>query len=230
MSKGLFITATGTDIGKTYVTALIIKKLIDNGINAGYYKAALSDAEERNGILIPKDAEYVKSISGVRQDFDDMVSYAYKIAVSPHLAAKIEGNPVDIAKVKNDFSAVCSKFDYVTAEGSGGIVCPIRFDENVHIMLEDIITELKLPTLIIADAGLGTINSVILTIEYLKQRSIPVKGIILNNFDSKNIMHRDNKDMIEKLGNISVVGVIEQNADDINIDIELLKSLYDEVR
>ena len=230
MSKGLFITATGTDIGKTYVTALIIKKLIDNGINAGYYKAALSDAEERNGILIPKDAEYVKKISGVRQNFDDMVSYTYKIAVSPHLAAKIEGNPLDIEKVKSDFSAVCSKFDYVTAEGSGGIVCPIRFDENVHIMLEDIITELKLPTLIIADAGLGTINSVILTIEYLKQRHIPVKGIILNNFDNKSIMHRDNKDMIEKLSDISVVGVIEHNADDINIDIELLKSLYDEVR
>ena len=57
MSRALFITATGTDVGKTYVTALIVKLLRDAGIDAGYYKAALSGAEERCGKLVPGDAD-----------------------------------------------------------------------------------------------------------------------------------------------------------------------------
>ena len=60
MSKGLFITATGTDVGKTYATALLVKKLVQAGLKAGYYKAALSGAEYRDGVLVPGDADYVR--------------------------------------------------------------------------------------------------------------------------------------------------------------------------
>ena len=65
MSRAVFITATGTDVGKTYVTALIVKRLRKAGINAGYYKAALSGAEERGGKLVPGDADFVARASGI---------------------------------------------------------------------------------------------------------------------------------------------------------------------
>lgn len=227
LKKGIFVAGTGTDIGKTYVTALIVKKLAQHGLSAGYYKAALSGAEERNGEFIPGDAEYVRTVSGINQDFSQMVSYVYKNAVSPHLAAKIEGNPVELKKVISDYRSVQNDYDYVTVEGSGGIVCPIRIDADEQIMLEDIVRALNLPVLIIADGGLGTINSVVLTCEYIKHRGIPVKGIILNNFDSKNVMHRDNKAMIEQLTGIRVIGEVECGGDDINIDADELAALYD---
>lgn len=228
MSKGVFITATGTDVGKTYVTALIVKKLAQNGLSAGYYKAALSGAEERGCRLIPGDAEYVKTVSGISQDLNQMVSYVYRNAVSPHLAANIEGNPAELDKVKNDYRAVCKDYDYITVEGSGGIACPIRFDEDKQIMLEDIVKVLRLPVLIVADGGLGTINSVVLTCEYIKNRNIPINGIILNNFDCQSTMHQDNKKLIEKLSGIPVVAVVGHGCDDINIDTEKLISLYEE--
>lgn len=227
LKKGIFVAGTGTDIGKTYVTALVVKKLAQHGLNAGYYKAALSGAEERNGKFIPGDAEYVRTVSGINQDLSQMVSYVYKNAVSPHLAAKIEGNPVRLEKVVSDYKAVQNDYDYVTVEGSGGIVCPIRIDGDERIMLEDIVRALNLPVLIIADGGLGTINSVVLTCEYIKHRGIPVKGIILNNFDSKSVMHRDNKEMIEQLTGICVVGEVECGGDDINIGADELAALYD---
>lgn len=134
MSKGLFITATGTDIGKTYVTALLVKKLREANFNAGYYKAALSGADN----IAESDAGFVNRIANIHQDEQTLLSYLYKNAVSPHLAAKIEGNPVEKDTVISDYATVQKNYDYVTVEGSGGIICPIRYDDKAKYFLTDI--------------------------------------------------------------------------------------------
>ena len=226
MSKGIFITATGTDIGKTFVTALIVKKLRDAGLNAGYYKAALSGAEEQpDGSWLPGDAAYVAKISGMQEKGEELVSYIYKTAVSPHLAAMREGNPVELDKVKDDFAKAQAKYDYVTMEGSGGIICPIRWDEQ-HILLEDVIKAVGLGTLVISNAALGSINACVLTIAYLRQKSIPVRGIILNNYDGSDFMQADNKKMMEAITGVPVLAEVKPNDTELDIDIEVLKSLY----
>lgn len=227
MSKKLFITATKTDAGKTYVTALILKKLIQSKINAGYYKAALSGAKYKNGILSAGDAEYVKKTANIDADISEMVSYVYENAVSPHLAAKIEGNPLEMEKVKNDFDAVCRKYNYVVAEGSGGIVCPIRIDDK-EIWLTDIIKELNFKTVIVVPAGLGSINNSILTVEYMRNLNIEIKGIFLNFYHFNSIMENDNKLMIEKYTGIPVIACIPPNAYEIDTDIKNILSLFDD--
>lgn len=226
MSKGIFITATGTDIGKTFVTALIVKKLRDAGLNAGYYKAALSGAEEQpDGSWLPGDAAYVAKISGMQEKPEDLVSYIYKTAVSPHLAALREGNPVELDKVKEDFAAAKAKYDYVTMEGSGGIICPIRWDEK-HLLLEDLIKATGLGTLIISNAALGSINACVLTVFYLQQKGIPVLGIILNNYNDSDFMQVDNKKMMEAITGVPVLAEVKPNDTELDIDVEVLKSLY----
>lgn len=226
MGKGLFITATGTDIGKTYVTALLVKKLKEHGLNAGYYKAALSGAEEMaDGTLLPGDADFVAKTAGLETAPEKLVSYIYKNAVSPHLAANIEGNPVELAKIKTDFTEALSQYDYLTMEGSGGIICPIRWDEE-KIMLEDIIKALGLGTVVISNALLGSINACILTIYYLQQKNIPVRGIILNNFDENDLMQQDNKKMMELLSNVPVIGCVKPGSQELDIDISVLTELY----
>ena len=212
MAKGIFVTGTGTDVGKTYVTALIVKKLADAGIHAGYYKAALSGAES----IEESDAGYVKKIAGITQEDSSLLSYLYQNAVSPHLAARIEGNPVDPETVKADFDRVKKEYDYVTVEGSGGIVCPIRWDEEHEILLEDIVKMLHLNTLVIADAGLGTINAVVLT----------VKGIILNHY-SGGAMQEDNEKMIERLTGVPVIARVRDGDRELEVDLEVLKRVYD---
>ena len=142
MSKNIFITGTGTDIGKTFVTGLIVKKLHESGRSAAYYKAAMSGNERReDGSLIPGDALYVKTVSGIGQPLEEMCPYIYENAFSPHLASRIEGNPVQMQVVKEGFEAVGRKYEYVTMEGSGGILCPLCYDE-AKIQLEDVIREL----------------------------------------------------------------------------------------
>ena len=157
-----------------------------------YYKAALSGAKS----IGDSDAGYVKKIAGITQEDTSLLSYLYQNAVSPHLAAQIEGNPVDPEKIKKDFDKVKSKFDYVTVEGSGGIVCPIRWDKEHKILLEDIVKALNLNTLVIADAGLGTINAVVLTIEYIRNHGMGVKGVIPVSYTHLDVYKRQMSSMV----------------------------------
>lgn len=227
MSKNLFITGTGTDIGKTFVSGLILKKLNEYGKNPGYYKAAMSGNDRRDdGSLIPGDALYVQQISKISQPLETMCPYVYENAYSPHLASRIEGNPVRMDVVKRSFKEVCHSYDYVTVEGSGGILCPICFDE-FRIQLEDIIKELHLSCIIVADAGLGTINNVVLTTEYMRSKNIPVKGIIFNRFHPGDVMEEDNRNMCEHLTGLRVLACVQKDAKDLDIDIDLLTSLYE---
>ena len=222
LSKGLFISATGTDIGKTYVTALIVKKLREAGFNAGYYKAALSGAD----CIKNSDAGFVNEFAKIGQDENTLLSYLYKNAVSPHLAAKIEGNPVEKDVVIQGYKTVQAKYDYVTVEGSGGIICPIRYDDKAQYFLEDIIKWLNLSVLLVADAGLGTINSVVLTKEYMQNHGLKLQGIILNNYTGT-VMQKDNIKMIEAMTGQKVLALVKPNDTDIDIDLEVLRNLYE---
>lgn len=228
MSKNLFVTGTGTDVGKTYVTGLIVKKLREGGRSAAYYKAAMSGNDRRSdGSLIPGDALQVKTMSGIEQPLEEMCPYIYETAVSPHLAAKFEGNPVEMDRVLKNFDQVCDRYEYVTAEGSGGILCPLRFDEQ-KIQLEDFIKARNLACLMIADAGLGTINAVGLTAEYMNARKIPVKGIIFNHYEPGDPLHEDNKRMCETMTGLKVVACVKDGDTDLDIPFDVLEGLYEE--
>ena len=226
MSKSLFVTGTGTDVGKTYVTGLVIKKLAKSGVRAAYYKAAMSGNERRaDGTLIPGDALSVKEVSGISQPLEEMCPYIYENAYSPHLAARIEGGPVELSVVQEGFCRVSRAYDYVTVEGSGGILCPIRYDEE-RIMLEDVIKALDLSCLLVADAGLGTINSVALTVEYMRARKLPIVGLIFNRFHPGDVMEEDNIRMCEELTGLKTLACLREGERELSMDVEELKVLY----
>ena len=180
-----------------------------------------------DGSLIPGDALQVKTMSGIEQPLEEMCPYIYKTAVSPHLAAKFEGNPVEMDRVLKNFDQVCDRYEYVTAEGSGGILCPLRFDEQ-KIQLEDFIKARSLACLMIADAGLGTINAVVLTAEYMNTHKIPVKGIIFNHYEPGNPLHEDNKWMCETMTGLKVVACVKNDDTDLDIPVDVLEGFYEE--
>ena len=100
---------------------------------------------------------------------------------------------------------------------------PNRFIDGYGINI-NIIKELDIPSVIIADAGLGTINSTVLTIEYMMKRKLKINGVILNKFEISNVMHEDNKQMIEEMTDIKVVGIV--NTENI-LKIDNLISLFE---
>lgn len=203
-----------------------MKKLRESGADAAYYKAAMSGNERRaDGSLIPGDALQVKTMSGIGQPLEEMCPYVYETAVSPHLASRLEGNPVQMDRVLEDFHKVCEKYEYVTMEGSGGILCPLCIDE-ADIRLPEVVKACGLGCLLIADAGLGTINGVGLTVYYLKQQGIALKGIIFNHYETGNLLHEDNRKMCEYYTGIPVVACVADGDTELSMDAETLKGLY----
>ena len=224
MSKGLFITGTDTDIGKTYVTALLVKTMRQNGYDTGYYKAAISGAPT----VAASDAGFVNEFARIHEPENMLLSYLYQHAVSPHLAARLEGHPLEKDVILAAWKRVTEAYPYVTMEGSGGIVCPIRHDEKAVYYLSDIISWLHLPVLVIADAGLGTINHVVTTCEYITHRNIPIRGIILNNWKG-GVMEEDNVKMIEEITGVSVIAKVAKGDEILYCDPKVLEGLYQEV-
>ncbi|MCR5165284.1 MAG: dethiobiotin synthase, partial [Thermoguttaceae bacterium] len=202
-----------------------LKKLHYGGFRCAYYNAAMSGNHRApDGGLIPGDARHVHEVSGISQPLETMCPCVYETAVSPHLAARLEGNPLDLEAVKNGFDRLAARYDYIIAEGSGGIVCPLRYDEK-KIFLEDVISALKMPCVIVADAGLGTINSVVLTVEYMKARGLAVKGLVFNRFHPGNVMEEDNRIMCKALTGVPVLACVEENAADLDLDADFLAAL-----
>ena len=114
------------------------------------------------------------------------------------------------------------QYDYLLIEGAGGITCPLRLHNGEKYILKDLIKELESNIIIVADGGLGTINSTMLTVEYAHIHNINIEGIILNNFNPDSFMHQDNLKQVEYLTGIKVIATVKEGQK----DIELLKDCF----
>ena len=128
---------------------------------------------------------------------------------------------IDISKIRQKFEKLTKDYDYLLIEGAGGITCPLRLENGEKYLLKDLIKELDTSIIIVADGGLGTINSTLLTVEYARANNIPIAGIILNNFNPVNFMHQDNLKQVEYLTGVKVVAMVEKGQKDIIFPAEL---------
>lgn len=231
MAKSLFVTATGTDIGKTYVSGLIVKKMREYGLNCGYFKPVLSGAvRDEFGELVPGDCKFVVDLAGLGCKPMECLSYCFEEAVSPHLAAKRTNVEISDLKIEKDYENLSKNYDYMLIEGAGGITCPLRdaVQKSDLFLLSDLVKQMNKDVLLVADGGLGTINSVLTSVEYIRSCGITICGIILNNFDKNNFMHRDNLYMVEKITGINVIATVAKGDNDIDIAKDILESLFKE--
>lgn len=222
MTKCIFVTATGTDIGKTYISGLVVKKMREAGLNCGYFKPVLSGAIKEGNELVPGDSRHVVETAHLDCKPMDCLSYCFEEAVSPHLAAERLGIKIDKNKILKDFEQKKQEYDYLLIEGAGGITCPINLENNY--LMYNLIQDLNCGVVIVADGGLGTINSVLLTVEYIKNRGINIEGIILNNYQD-DFMYEDNKKVIEDLTGLKVIAKVKRNDSDIEINTNIFKEV-----
>ena len=152
----------------------------------------------------------------------DCLSYCFEEAVSPHLAAERLGIKIDKNKILKDFEQKKQEYDYLLIEGAGGITCPINLENNY--LMYNLIQDLNCGVVIVADGGLGTINSVLLTVEYIQNRGINIEAIILNNYQD-NFMYEDNKKVIEDLTGLKVIAKVKRNDSDIEINTNIFKEV-----
>lgn len=210
MTQGIFITGTDTDIGKTFVSAGLVYLLASQAYKTGYFKPVLSGAREEGGKLIPGDTEFVTNIAGLNVDYEKLTPYIFKRPVSPHLAAQLESKLIDVEYIKKCFNSVKKEFDYLIVEGSGGLAVPLNEE---GYMVVDLIKKLALDIIVVARAGLGTINHTIQTVEYARSKGLNVKGIIINKYHEDDLCERDNVLTLKKLNIAPILGMVPETED-----------------
>ena len=188
MPKGFFVTATDTGVGKTVITAALIKIARTDGIQNRRHEADRnrlfksklqspeSKVEVQNKNLIPADGLFLKEMAGM-DDFIDLVTpIRFENPLAPLAASEIEGTQVDLEKIKRAYSILSDKYDVVIVEGIGGLLVPISKD----YFIIDLAKDFGLPLIVVARPGLGTINHTLLTVNYAIKEGVHVAGIIIN--------------------------------------------------
>ncbi|HTM53998.1 MAG TPA: dethiobiotin synthase [Pirellulales bacterium] len=177
-ARGLFITGTDTEVGKTYVAALIARALVDAGHRVGVYKPAASGCRVEGSGLVSEDALALWEAAGRPGTLDEVCPQRFAAPLAPHLAAEAEGRRLDAELLRAGLDPWLERSDLVVVEGAGGFMSPLGEDEFVA----DLACDFGFPLIVVARNALGTINHVLQTLIAAAtfRDGIPVAGIVLN--------------------------------------------------
>lgn len=214
--RGLFVTGTDTDVGKTIVTGALAAALRAEDLNVGIWKPVQSGALLGSG---ETDAERLLQYSGIHERAEDVASFTFQAPLTPMLAAKQDGVTITLQEIIAAGQPLIHRYESILIEGAGGVAVPLTEDS----LVVDLISELRIPALIVARSGLGTINHTLLTVTYLQQHGVPIVGFILNDDDSKE-MYNDssaatNAELIERYCGISFLGRVPRLTGEINTEL-----------
>ena len=226
MPPGLFVTGTDTDVGKTYVTARLAARLRSAGHAVGVYKPACSGAEVFHGEPVWADVEALRSAVELPVAEDDLICPQRFLApLAPPVAAAREGRTVDADLLTAAAGRWAGRCDALLVEGAGGLLCPLAFGErDAGVTVLDVAAALGFPLLIVARAGLGTVNHTLLTLAAAKARGVPVAGVLLNETSGREPEAGANAAMIERFGGSPVLGIIPPGGElPAGLDASLLR-------
>jgi len=176
---GLFITGTNTEVGKTYVAALIARSLRAAGHTVGVYKPVASGCRLVDGKLVSDDAVSLWEAAGRPGTLRQVCPQQFRAPLAPHLAAKAEGKEIDAAALRDGLSFWTDNSDIVLVEGVGGLMSPLGEEEYVA----DLAAEFGYPLVVVSLNELGTINATLQTLMAADsyKEGLPVAGVVLNN-------------------------------------------------
>ena len=201
--NSLFVTGTDTDVGKTCVTAGIVNYLSKMNIDVGVMKPFAS-GYKANADSLSEDVEILMKYSAVNDPVELVNPYYFEIPTSPYEACMKLNREVDISKVVDAYNQLASNHDVVIVEGIGGIMTPIF--QNYFV--SDLISELKLNSIIVTGSKIGTVNHAMLTYEHSKQKNLNFKGFVINQNVSEGYEMSSLRQQIFRLTREKVFGAI----------------------
>src|SRR6266540_1169470 len=206
--RGLFVTGTGTQVGKTVVAAAIAHTAHAAGARVAVFKPAVSGLDDHplrpevweSAAELP-DHALLRLAAGSRQGDEQIAPYRYGPAVSPHLAAELAGERIDPDHLRGAALDSTEDANLLVCEGVGGFLVPLGTD----YLVRDLARDLALPVVVVASPGLGTINHTLLTLQGVREAGLEVAAVVLTPWPAEpSPMELSNRETIERLGSVGV--------------------------
>ncbi len=210
LMKGFFITGTDTGVGKTMLAAWITAFMRSKNMDAMPMKPVQTGCEMLNGRRISQDLEFCLSAGGVRPGNgirSYMTPYCFKMAASPHLAARVEGKAIRLSVIMRAFKKLAAVHETLIVEGAGGLLVPL----NSRTTMLDLIKHMKLPVLVAARPGLGTLNHTLMSLNELQRAECSTAGIVIveSAAPGRNMIEKDNRATLRSFSKTPVLGRIK---------------------
>jgi dethiobiotin synthetase len=199
--RGLFVTGTDTGVGKTVVAGAIAAALRAGGARVAAYKPVVTGLDEPAEPGWPRDHELLAAAAGTRPQA--VAPHTFGPAVSPHLAAELAGTALALDDMVTAASAAIAEAqaEVLVAEGVGGLLVPLTEEASVR----DLAEALRLPVVIAARPGLGTISHTLLTLEAARAAGLRVAAVVLGPWpEAPSVMEESNRATIARLGRVEV--------------------------
>ena len=218
--RGLFITGTDTEVGKTHVGSLIVKSLVAAGHRVGVYKPTASDCVHDGQQMVSEDAVALWDAAGRPLTLDAVCPQRFRAPISPHLAAKAEGRQIDVDLLRSGLTIWADEFDIVIVEGAGGLMSPVSDEDFVA----DLAYEFGYPLIVVAANVLGAINQTLQTLVTAScfRDGIEVAGIVLNNSQifEGDLSVKTNRQEIAARSQAPVLAMVDYHATDFSEPVD----------
>ena len=214
--EGVFVTGTGTEVGKTVVAAAMARTLAEQGKRVAVFKPAVTGLDElaaggpkggTAGDLLAHrlsnaaDHELLRRAAGSEQSDEEIAPYRYGPPMSPHLAAELAGEEIDPERLRSASRTAAKGADALVCEGVGGLLVPLASG----YLVRDFAADLGLPVVVAASPGLGTINHTLLTIEAARAAGLEVRAVVLTPWpEAPSQIEESNRETIGALGDARV--------------------------
>ena len=204
--RGIFITGTDTNVGKTMVAAALAWLIRKKGIDVGVMKPFATSQKVFSKKYKSIDTATLAEAANVSDQDEEINPFFYQVPAAPIMAARIVNqNPPSILAAVKAFNKLASKHNFMIVEGIGGIMVPLTIEAYVA----DLARALKLPVIIVARATIGTLNHIVLTIKICRYYGLNVQGIIVNRMPERpGIVERYLVPTIEELTDVQVLSII----------------------
>jgi dethiobiotin synthetase len=203
IDRGIFITGTDTGVGKTVIAGAIARILSSEGIDVGVMKPFESGCRQTKEGLIPADAAYLKRSACSEDPLGLITPYSFKEPLAPYPASIRAKEKIDLSRVLKAFHQLQKRHSFLIVEGVGGLMVPLTARKD----LLSLILLLKLPVLLVARSGLGTLNHTLLTLGYGCEHGASFAGVILNRTDpKKELSEESNLEILKKRTDLPILG------------------------
>jgi dethiobiotin synthetase len=201
--RGVFVTGTGTEVGKSVVAASVCAALAARGERVAAFKPVVTGLDEAPGEF-GRDHELLAEAASAGQSPSDVTPYVFGPAVSPHLAAELAGITIEPGELVEAAREQAGAAGSLVCEGVGGLMVPI----TPGYLVRDLALDLALPVVIAARPGLGTINHTLLTVEAARAGGLTTAAVVITPWPAEpTAMELSNRDTIARLGDVSVTGL-----------------------